>query len=96
MKIFYKCNMNDFSGSNAPKRNFQLLPKLKEVTESKSFTPTYANFIWGQENGDHKTEFNMTVNIVKIENKAVVADDPIALWPADIGDDTLKVSYRKN
>ncbi|XP_043471341.1 ionotropic receptor 25a [Leptopilina heterotoma] len=80
----------EFNGSNVPKRNLNLLPKLKAVTESKSFTSTYANFVWGEENGDHKTEFNMTVNIVNIYNKIVVSDEPVATWPANI-DESLKV-----
>ena len=91
LKFFPEC-LHYYLGNNTPSRNLDLLAKLKAVTNSKSFTPTYAGFHWGKKNGEHKAIFNMSLNIIGITDGNPVSNEPIATWTAGI-DSPLMVSF---
>lgn len=61
---------------------------------NENFTPTYADFYWGNENGEHRMKFDMSVSIVDIRQKKVTKDKLIATWPVD-NTQRLKVSNIK-
>lgn len=53
------------------------------MTEGNDFTPTYADFLWGNENGEHKMDFNVTVSITDILEKKVARNELVATWIVD-------------
>lgn len=87
--------MNNFSEKSVPKRNLSLLPKLKSVTNDESFVSTYANFYWGEENGDHKMQINLTISVMNIKNGSVSSKE-IITWPDNITENSLNVSSVEN
>ncbi|KAK2587124.1 hypothetical protein KPH14_002886 [Odynerus spinipes] len=80
---------DEYNGNNTPSRNFDFLEKLKSV--SKSMTPTYAGFKWGEKNGQHSADFLMSINLVFIERGKLASTENSGSWSAGI-DSPLQVT----
>ncbi|XP_046623427.1 ionotropic receptor 25a [Neodiprion virginianus] len=75
---------DSYNGTNTPARNIGFLEFLKNVTSSNDFQPTYANFTWGEKNGQHQASFKMTVTLVTIADNNPVSTEDAGSWDAGI------------
>ncbi|XP_012259587.2 ionotropic receptor 25a-like [Athalia rosae] len=73
-----------YDGNNTPVRSIPFLSHLKNVTSSSEFQPIYANFTWGERNGQHHASFQMTMSMVIIANSNPVSTEEVGLWDAGI------------
>ncbi|XP_020709243.2 ionotropic receptor 25a-like [Athalia rosae] len=73
-----------YDGNNTPVRSIPFLSHLKNVTSSSEFQPIYANFTWGERNGQHHASFQMTMSMVIIANSNPVSTEKVGLWDAGI------------
>lgn len=84
-----------YNGSNTPTRRLPFLEHLKNITsasDGNEFKPTYANFTWGERNGEHHASFNTDITLVTIVNSQPVSTEKIGSWDAGI-DRNLEVGF---
>lgn len=79
-----------YNGTNTPVRDVNLLGYLKNVSSSDQFQPVYANFTWGESNGQHHASFVMTVTLITITNSVPVSTEELGTWDAGV-ESRLKV-----
>lgn len=88
----YHIDCDSFNGTNRPIRDFDFLAKL--MMTSKDMTPTYAGVTWGKKNGEHRTNFLMTMYMANVEHGRIAAKIETGTWRAGI-DSLLQASVKK-
>ncbi|XP_034949070.1 ionotropic receptor 25a-like isoform X2 [Chelonus insularis] len=84
----------EFNGTNTPVRNLDLLSKLKEVTSNSDFKATFADFQWGNANGDHQAKFDMDINYLSNDKtNHMLTSKLIGSWSAGIDS---KIEFQNN
>nr|QHN69175.1 ionotropic receptor 6 [Sirex noctilio] len=73
-----------YDTNNTPIRNFDFLSKLKAVSSSSDFLPIFAGFDWGQKNGEHHANFDVSISMVVITNGNPISTEEVGSWSAGI------------
>nr|ALG36131.1 ionotropic receptor 1 [Sclerodermus sp. MQW-2015] len=84
---FITCD--EYNSNNTPSRNLDFLAKLKFASEN--IKPVYTGFEWGSMNGQHRSKFDMSLNLVTISSGKVTSDESVGTWSAGI-DSALQIT----
>lgn len=75
---------DSFDGENTPKRNFDFLYWIKDAARSGKYKPHWCDLKWERENGHHRADFLVSINIVKILAGKKESDEEVASWNANV------------
>ncbi|XP_078051605.1 ionotropic receptor 25a-like isoform X2 [Augochlora pura] len=73
---------DQYNNTNTPERKFNFLAKLEAAYADT--TPTYAGIHWGTKNGKHQAKFEMSIQLVNIEDGEILPMIDGGSWNASL------------